>query len=185
MAPEVTAAWIGAAAVLLSATFSTIFVLWVRRQQERTEDSLRETQKAISHLEQETQLAVAATSRDTELVVTALGHLVGGSQARAAGLATLRTLKSMAGARWPEYRQPVGEILRTQLVFVLTRGRNRWEAHEVANLKIMSAWLGSDSTLGLDADMRLELQRGLTLMTGSIIGPVASETKALSVSSST
>lgn len=170
MAPEVAAGWIGAGAVFVSAVFSTFIALWVRAQQSKTDEALNETQRAISssaqetqravaRLEQETQLAVSATSRETELVVTALGHLGGGSQERAAGLAALRALKSLTGTRWPDYSPVVGQLLYTQLLFVLTQGRNRWEAHEVANLMCMSTWIDSDATLGFDANMRLRVQQ--------------------------
>ena len=162
MTPEVTAGWIGAGAVLVSAVFSACVALWVRAQQTKTEELLNKTQLAISNLERETQLAVSATSRDTELVVTALGHLGGGSQDRAAGLAALRALKSLTGTRWPEYGEVVGQLLHTQMMFVLTRGRNRWEAHEVANLMNMSTWLDSDATtLAFDANMRLRLKQAM------------------------
>jgi len=169
MAPQVTAAWIAAGAVLVSALFSTFIALWVRAQQRRTEDSLketqqsiaqmqRETQESIAQLQRDTQLAISATSRETELVVTALGHLVGGTQERAAGIAALRALKALADTRWPDYGSVVGQVLYTQLVFVLTRGRNRWEGHEVVNLETMSKWLASDGTLALDDNMRVGVQ---------------------------
>ena len=155
MAPQVVAGLIGAAAVLISAGFTAFVAIWARRRQNTT-DAL------ISNLERKTQLAVSATSRDTELIVTALGHLGGGSQERAAGLATLHALESLTGIRWPDYSKVVGQLLYTQLLFVLTRGRNRWEAHEVANLTNMSTWLECDATLAPDDKMKLGLQQAMS-----------------------
>jgi hypothetical protein len=117
----VTAAWIAATAVAVSAAINAYLAAWGSRRQ-----------------------------RETELIVSALTHLVGGSQERSAGLATLRTLRARTGRRaWGEYSSSVERLLHTQLLYVLVHGRNRWQAHEAANVEVMAEWLLSDQTFSL------------------------------------
>lgn len=89
----------------------------------------------------ELQRVTADRTREAELVVNALNHLVGGSQERAAGLAALSFLKSETPSeRWAAYENSVRDLLVKQLIFVLTAGRNRWEAHEVENVREIANW---------------------------------------------
>lgn len=60
----------------------------------------------------------------------------------------MTVLKSAAEAtRWSNYDQAVRCLLLTQLEFVLTQGTNRWEAHEIRNVRVMATWFMSGERL--------------------------------------
>jgi hypothetical protein len=162
MTPEVSAAWIGAAAVAISLVVSIYTTRWVRKQETASARVATTAQTAIADLATKTQLAISAKSGDTDLFVAAFDHLRKSSQERAVGLAALRLLEQTTGLRWTDYRSSVGQLLHTQLVFVLTRGRNRWEAHEVENMINMASWLATDGDhLGLGPDRRRRLEQAM------------------------
>ena len=152
--PNVVAAWIAAAAAGLSAAVNAYLFVWRGRRQ-----------------------------RETELLVNALTHFVGGSQQRSAGIAALRVLSgppkrqarrlpacvsrvlrrvhsnrsTRAGVGWRRYGPAVGELFTNQVVYVLSEGKNRWKAHEIANVIAMVDWLLADRELDLDAAKRRSL----------------------------
>jgi hypothetical protein len=121
--PQVVAALITGGAAILAAVFSGL-AAW-----------------RVGNLSGKVQQSIADRSTETNLIVTALNHLVGGSQERTAGVAALRVLKDTAlSDRWHDYDDAVRNLLTTQLQFILARGRNRWEAHEIANAQEIARW---------------------------------------------
>ena len=125
--PQVIAAWIAAAAATLSAVASIIANVRTAR------------------LSREVSVLIAETSIETQLVVQALNNLIGGSQKRATGLAALRILKAITpDARWNYYDQAVTQLIATQVEYLLTGGTNRWEAHEIQNIREAARWFVRD-----------------------------------------
>ncbi|MDQ0030145.1 hypothetical protein J2S89_001970 [Arthrobacter bambusae] len=95
--------------------------------------------------------------RENELVVSALTHLVGGSQERTAGIAALTVLSSrLPRRRWAKYTPAVGQLLYSQLVYLLLHAGNRGQAHEIANIIAMADWLLSEGTFGFDEARKRE-----------------------------
>lgn len=137
MQPEVLAAWVAAAAAAMSALVNAYITVRVNRH-----------------------------TSEMELVVSALNHFVGGSQERNAGIAALRVLSGAAATpdrkrrsyltgnasfrSWHKYGHAVGRLFCGQLVYILTHGKNRFQAHEIANVLAMAEWLFEDKTLGFD-----------------------------------
>jgi hypothetical protein len=71
-------------------------------------------------------------------------------------LAALRALKSTTEKkRWDKnYEQAVRGLLITQLQYVLTGGSNRWEAHEIKNVRVMAVWFLKSAGLDCGIDNR-------------------------------
>jgi hypothetical protein len=121
--PQVIAAWIAAVAAILS-TVASIF-----------------TGVRAARLSREVAVLVAEKSTETQLIVEALSHLIGGSQKRAAGLSALQILKAITpDARWNYYDKSARQLIATQVEYVLTGGSNRWEAHEIQNIREGARW---------------------------------------------
>lgn len=165
---EVAAALIAAVPVTGAAVFATVSAFRATRAardiatdslnlQSSLADANDNLQTKLADLNSDLQAVLADKSREAELVVSSLDHLVGGSQERTAGLAALRLLKSLTPVeRWTRYEVFVRDLLSTQLIFVLTEGRNRWEAHEAENARMISAWLLADRQfLSEDAQVRI------------------------------
>jgi hypothetical protein len=91
----------------------------------------------VSNLSGQVQAASTARTIEAQLVVAALERLVGGSQRRAAGLAALGVLKSTT---------------EKELQYVLTAGSNRWEAHEIKNVRVMVSWFLKGPRLDCGSD---------------------------------
>ncbi len=123
---SLSAAQIAAAAAIVSAVVSLVSALMVARNTAR-----------VNRL-------IADRTREAELVVNALSHLVGGSQERTAGLAALTLLRAETPSeRWAGYESSIERLLSTQMIYVLTAGRNRWQAHEVENMRQIAKWFGT------------------------------------------
>lgn len=126
----ILAARIAAGAAILSTLASLVSAVMASRITTR-----------VSELNRDLQKVIADKTREAELVVNALNHLVGGSQERTAGLAALNMLRVETPlARWTGYENFVRTLLATQLIYVLTAGANRWQAHEVENVRQMTEW---------------------------------------------
>lgn len=95
----------------------------------------------VNRLQRGVSLVVADKTREAQLVIGALDHLIGGSQERTAGLAALRVLSETTDdLRWATYKPAITDLLSVQAQYVLTGGRNRWEAHEIANVRTIASW---------------------------------------------
>src|SRR3954470_23028210 len=152
VAPEILAASIAAVPATGAAVVAAVSAVRANRAardiagaDQKLRSSLakvnNDLQMTLADLNSQLQSVLADKSREAELVVSALNHLVGGSQERAAGLAALRLLESITPIeRWAGYKGFIRNLLSTQLIFVLTEGRNRWEAHEIENAHAISAW---------------------------------------------
>jgi hypothetical protein len=126
--PQVLAAWIAAAAAILTTIISS-YLLW-----------------RIGNLSGQVQQSIADRSTETDLILTAFNHLGGGTQERTTGIAALRILRDTAlPGRWRDYHEALRNLLTTQLQFVLTGGHNRWETHEIANAREIARWFLNDS----------------------------------------
>ncbi|MFH8251269.1 hypothetical protein ACH3VR_12935 [Microbacterium sp. B2969] len=91
------------------------------------------------------QLVSGNRQRENELVVNAFSNLGGGSQKRTAGIATLKAVlgpaRRLGMRRRSRYDDAVSSEFEAQLIYVLTNGKRRWAAHEVANMIAMGSWL--------------------------------------------
>jgi hypothetical protein len=54
--------------------------------------------------------------------------------------------------QWDSYEKAVQGLLITQLQYVLTAGSNRWEAHEIKNVRVMVSWFLKGPRLDCGSD---------------------------------
>lgn len=87
--------------------------------------------------------------RESEMLVAALDHFKE-SQRRSVGIATLAVLQN--GKTWKDNRGTIQQLFYLQLVYLYEHGQNRWQAHEIANIEMMTSWLLEPSYLGPPAE---------------------------------
>jgi hypothetical protein len=110
-----------------------------------------------------TALATSRKERAGMLIIAAMEHMVGGSQQRSAGLATLAVLRGRSAVpwrflsrrAWREYAPSVGQHLFRQSIYVLHHGSRRYYAHEIENVIAMVDWLIDDDELSPEQRARL------------------------------
>ena len=105
----------------------------------------------------------AQRQRELALVVSALDHLVGKTQNRSTGIAALKILagpprRDGSGARrhWRRYAPATGQLLYSQLVYILLHGTRRTKAHEVANAIAIGNWLLDEPAFEFTDDERIQ-----------------------------
>jgi hypothetical protein len=63
------------------------------------------------------------------------------SQRRSAGVASLAALRASSPRLWRYHDTAVRDFLFAQCVYLLCHGSNRFQAHEIANLRQMLSWI--------------------------------------------
>jgi hypothetical protein len=162
----VVAAWIAAGAAALSAAVTAYFVASSGRRQQENELVV----SALTHF--------VGRSQERSAGLAALRVLSGGAGSfpRDASMAQpppgswvrvfarlwFAARASRSRARWSRYAPAVGQLFYRQLIYVLCHGRNRWEAHEIANVVAMADWLVNDEMLAFnDPQQRKQLDTAM------------------------
>jgi hypothetical protein len=96
------------------------------------------TIRANSALNRRQQMAVMAN--------TALGYFTGGTQNRVVGIAAMKMIQAGSEVAAKEdwllfYRDTTITVLYGQLLYLYTRGSNRFQIHEITNIITMTDWL--------------------------------------------
>jgi hypothetical protein len=101
---------------------------------------------------------VERRKQEQQMFLTALEHMQG-SQRRSIGIAALTILRDR-DRTWRKYRSTIRELFYRQLLYLYVHGENRWQAHEVANIEAMTAWLFDNKLLGpMSVEMRTQLAK--------------------------
>jgi hypothetical protein len=160
MDAAVVAAWIAAGAAALSAVVNAYFIASSGRRQQENELVV----SALTHF--------VGGSQERSAGLATLRVLSGGAGSFPSDasvtqppprswvrVGTRLWLASRAGqsrAAWSRYAPAVGQLFYRQLIYVLCHGRNRWEAHEIANVVAMADWLINDEMLAFDDSRQRE-----------------------------
>lgn len=136
MSDELMAGLISAVVALLVALLTTGVTIWATRKQ------LKETADA------------ARRERASSSLVTALGYFTGGSQNRSVEISAIRGLEGKKDLG-EQFRNTVVPLFRGQLLYLLAHGSNRWESHEVGNIReMMTIYLELAPGCASSKDMR-------------------------------
>lgn len=76
-----------------------------------------------------------------EQLAIAYDRFAGGSQRRSAGIASLEGLRRSSTRLWKRHETAVDDFVIAQALYLLEEGGNRFEAHELANLRCLLNWI--------------------------------------------
>ena len=127
------------------------------------EESISKQLKAQAEQNRKQQLA--------DMMSTALSHFTRGSQNRGVGIAALRMIqantadlnkeKILTDGELTLYRNSIQILLYGQLLYLYIHGEKRDEAHEAANILVMSQWLFSDYIDDLQPQQKAALLKAM------------------------